>query len=86
MKNKAEVGEQLVEDLVNNPEYQEIVRIIDKEVDYVGIKPYSHNIIGMTLLSCSKKFGNAVANDLIEEFGLERLGWQKHHEDKDEVD
>lgn len=50
---------------------------IDKEVDFVGIRPYSHNIIGLTLLKISQEFGKAEANQCIDEFGLKKLGWSK---------
>ncbi len=63
--------------LLGDPKYQKILAIIDKEVDYVDIKPYSHNIINYALLELSELFGNEVANDVIEEFELELLGWSK---------
>ena len=64
-------------ELLCNPTYQEILRTIDKEVDYVGLKPYSHNIIGLALQQAADEFGHDVANDLIVEFELEALGWSK---------
>lgn len=78
MKDKVKVGNHLVKDLLENEEYQKIVNSIDREIDYVDIKQYSHNIISLKLQSAAKKFGNEVANDLIDEFGLEDLGWRKH--------
>ena len=50
---------------------------IAKEVDFVDLKPYSHNIISMTLMILAEKVGNSAANDLIDEFDLESLGWEK---------
>jgi len=38
---------------------------------------YSHNIITMALSSIGKKLGNHVANDLIDEYELEALGYKK---------
>ena len=72
--------------LVEDPKYVHIVSTIDREVDYVDFKPFSHNIISLALGSAAKEFGDEVANDLIEEFELEDLGWQKKPTDKDEID
>ena len=77
MKSKQQVGKQLAEQLTKDPEYIKIVDRIDAEVDFVDLKPYSHNIINISLQQAAKKYGNAVANDLIEEFNLEDLGWSK---------
>lgn len=51
--------------------------VIEEEVDFVDIKPFSHNIIGLALSAVAKDHGNDVANDLIDDFGLEALGWRK---------
>ena len=52
-------------------------RTIFKEVNWVDIKPYSHNIISLALGALANEVGNDAANELIEEFGLEELGWAK---------
>ncbi len=44
---------------------------------YVGIKSHSHNIIGICLTAIAKHFGKDEANKAIDDFNLERLGWQK---------
>lgn len=49
---------------------------IRKELPYVDIKPYSHNIISIGLRAVAKKFGEKEANKIIEELKLERLGWK----------
>lgn len=73
------------EEMLRNPDYQRILATIDKEVDYVGEKLYSHNIIAMCLLEASEKFGKGVANDLIEEFNLEDLGWEKVNLEEEDI-
>ena len=73
------------EELINDPNYVRIVATIDKEVDYVDLKPFSHNIIGLALGEAADKFGNEVANDLIEEFELEAKGWSKVLEDDSDL-
>jgi len=50
---------------------------IDKEVDFIGVKPYSHNIVSLLLLKIHQEFGKAEANQCVEEFGLHKLGWAK---------
>ena len=50
---------------------------IEKEVDYIGVKPFSHNIVGLVLQEISKEFGQDRANEAIDHFNLELLGWSK---------
>ena len=50
---------------------------IENEVEFVDVKPYSHNIISLNLRIAAEKFGDGAANELIDEFGLESLGWSK---------
>jgi hypothetical protein len=56
---------------------EEIKEKILEQVEYVDIKPYSHNIISLYLSEADKLFGQKVANQLIEDCGLEILGWHK---------
>ncbi len=65
------------QELLKDENYINIVAGIDKQVDYIDIKPYSHNIIALHLGRAAELFGNEVANDLIEEFELEQYGWSK---------
>lgn len=71
------------EELLCNPEYQNLLAIIDKEVDYVDVKEYSHNIISCALLEISEKFGRGATNDVIVEFELENLGWSQVNKEDD---
>lgn len=48
---------------------------IEEEVEYLDLKPYSHNIISMTLRAIAKNFGKDEANKAIKDFGLNRRGW-----------
>ena len=52
------------------------VKIMD-EKKYVGIRPHSHNIISLTLLSISEKHGQEEANKLITMCKLNELGWRE---------
>ena len=54
----------------------EKLRIIH-EREWVDIKPYSHNIISLTLRVVASKYGQEEANKLIDECELEILGWKK---------
>lgn len=56
---------------------KELRKQIEKEVPYVDIKPYSHNIIGLVLMQISQQFGKEEANRAIEDFDLESMGWRK---------
>jgi len=50
------------------------------ERDFVDIRPYSHNIISLTLKIVSDKLGQEEANELIIMCDLEELGWSIHEE------
>lgn len=50
---------------------------IKKEVPYVDMKPYSHNLISLYLMQINKEFGKEEANKVIDDFDLELLGWHK---------
>lgn len=39
--------------------------------------PFTHNLISLTLGDVADRLGNKYANDLIDTFGLEDLGWHK---------
>ena len=52
-------------------------KTIAKEVDYVDIKPYSHNIISLALGAIAREHGNTEANKAIVDFELEDLGWSQ---------
>ena len=55
--------------------------IIAIEAPRVGKLPYSHNIIGIALRAIAKLEGTEAANQAIEDFGLEKLGWRKEQKD-----
>jgi len=57
--------------------YDEWVEVIEREFDYIDVKPYSHNIIGLALSAIAKEWGNEAANRIIGEMGLDALGWSK---------
>jgi hypothetical protein len=50
---------------------------IRKEVPYVDVKPYSHNIISLVLRQISLSYGDDEANKAIRDFGLKSLGWSE---------
>ena len=50
---------------------------IEDEMEFVGIKSYSHNLISIRLSQISKLGGVKEANRVIVELGLEILGWRK---------
>ena len=56
---------------------EEIIATIKKEIPFVDVKPYSHNIINLKLRLLSEKYGIEEANKLIENTELKNLGWSK---------
>lgn len=50
---------------------------ISANVESVDKKPYSHNIISISLSTIASVYGYEAANEAIEDFGLEDLGWDK---------
>lgn len=56
---------------------EQIYEAIEREIEFIDTKPFSHNIISMNLQIAAKQFGIAQANRLIDEFGLAEFGWHK---------
>ena len=56
---------------------------IETEVDYVDVKPYSHNLISLALGAISDGWSKREANRAITDFGLDTLGWSKEEEESD---
>ncbi len=50
---------------------------IENEMEFVGLKPYSHNLISIRLKRIADLGGVKEANKTINELGLEDLGWRK---------
>lgn len=50
---------------------------IKQQVPFVDKRPFSHNIINVTLQVISNRFGHEEANRAIDDFGLSELGWEK---------
>lgn len=52
----------------------EIKERIDKEIPFIDLKPYSHNIISLNLRLIAQEFGYATANEVIDELDLRDHG------------
>lgn len=50
---------------------------IKREVPYVDLKPFSHNIISIGLMIIAKEYGKSEANKAIRDFDLGELGWRE---------
>jgi hypothetical protein len=48
-----------------------------REMSYVDIKPYSHNIISLSLNAIARGWGKEKANYVIRDYGLTALGWNE---------
>ena len=53
---------------------------VKRESPYVGIRPYSHNIIRLTLAEIEKRFGRPAANKAVRDFNLEDKGFNEELE------
>jgi len=53
---------------------------IKKEVPYVDFKPFSHNIISISLMIIAKDYGKEEANKAIRDLKLDELGWREEHD------
>lgn len=58
----------------------ELYARIEREVEFIDIKPYSHNIISLNLRIICKEFGYNKANKTIDKFSLTSLGFNKEYE------
>ena len=56
---------------------QELRSTISANVAGVDDRPYSHNIISLTLGTIAEEYGIEAANETIEDHHLEELGWTK---------
>jgi len=69
----------------SNPEYQKHLNTIKREIPFVDLKPYSHNIIGIQLNIVSDKFGQEYANKIIIDYKLDKLGWSVIPQQKETI-
>ena len=53
---------------------------IKREAPYVGIRPYSHNIIRLTLAQIEKDHSGAAANRAVRDFHLAARGFNEEPE------
>jgi hypothetical protein len=56
---------------------------IQKEAPFVGVRPYSHNIIRMTLAEIDEHFGRTEANKAVRDCKLEQKGFNQEPEVSD---
>lgn len=63
-----------------DPKLKKLRDDIRAEARYVGIKPYSHNIIGLALQMIAKDFGKAEANKAVRDFKLTAKGFNEEPE------
>lgn len=56
-------------------DFNELVVKIFSELPYINIKPYSHNIISITLLIIENEYGEKKAIDAMKICRLDKVGW-----------
>jgi hypothetical protein len=54
---------------------EEIINKIKKEIPYVDVKPFSHNIIGLELNVLAEKYGQEEVEKIVRETNLKNIGW-----------
>jgi len=54
---------------------------IQREAPYIGIKPYSHNIVRLVLADIQDKYSRAEANRAVRDFGLQSKGFNQESEE-----
>lgn len=64
----------------NRKRFNKLCADINKEVEFVDVKQYSHNIITWTLRTISTEFGYNKSNEVIDKFDLTSLGWKHETE------
>lgn len=64
-----------------NRTLEEYKEDIEKELETIDTKPYSHNLISLRLRAIDEKFGREKANEIIDELDLEIYGYQKIEEE-----
>ena len=67
------------------PSLEELFAIIEEQTEWLDIKPYSHNIIGLTLRRIEDYYGIEEVVNAIYDNGLEDKGWDyivKKYEEK----
>jgi hypothetical protein len=50
---------------------------IDKEIPYIDIKEYSHNIIGLQLAMLTRICSKEQMKKIVIERGLDKMGWER---------
>ena len=63
------------------PKLEDLKKNIKKEIPFVDVKPFSHNIISMTLSMIEENYGEAAAVQTMSELRLDKLGWDIVTED-----
>lgn len=67
------------------PTTQKALKLLDEEIPYVDIKPYSHNIVGLALKMLFDEIGRDEALKIIRDKYkiLRQLGWKQYWTDEE---
>jgi hypothetical protein len=60
----------------------ELRKRVKREAPFIGVKPYSHNIVRLTLAQIAQDHGRAEANEAVREFNLESRGFNTEPENE----
>lgn len=60
----------------------ELRRRVKRETPFIGVKPYSHNIVRLTLARIAQDHGRAEANKAVRDFNLKSKGFNTEPENE----
>ena len=64
-----------LEDKRNDNPIEDLIYEIEEEMEWVDIKPYSHNIISIKLRMIDEFYGDKEVNKVIRHLNLTSIGW-----------
>ena len=65
---------------------KQYIETIECELEYLDIKPYSHNIVSLTLRCIAVKYGKPRANQVVKDMGLKDYGFHTEPLKKEDWD
>ena len=58
-------------------DFNDLYNQVEEEIQYVDVKPYSHNIISIGLRQVDEKYGKEKVIEIFNDFNLEEYGWTR---------
>ena len=58
-------------------DFNDLYNQVEEAIQYVDVKPYSHNIISIVLRQVDEKYGKEKVIEIFNDFNLEEYGWTR---------